>query len=215
MPLIRSGDGKAPAWCELDDFELVEMKAGDRRSFPRRGEREIYVVCRGLPVLTCGDYEAKPGEGGYFHLPAQRADRTDIWAWHYDALIVRMVGHWKAMATAGTAVFRTVADPKPAGMPYDADKTSSLDRHYHDYQEYWVLYDGSGRMAVGEEILDAKTGDCVVAAAGWHHDCVRVEDGELRIVWLGATPKGRKRIGHLYEQEYGKAVPEVPPPRSV
>lgn len=212
MSVIRSGN-KAPSWCELEDFEIIRMKAEERRSFPRRCEREIYVVASGMPVMTCGDYQAKSGEGGYLHLPKVRAEKTDIWAWHYDTLIVRMVGHWKEMATAGVHIIETVDNPQKNDRPYDDRKTSNFDRHYHDYQEYWVVFDGKAQMVIGEKLFDTGPGDCVIAAKGWHQDCVFVEGGgKLGLVWLGATPRGNRRIGHLYENKHGKAETEVPLP---
>ena len=128
-------------------------------------------------------------------------------------IIVRMVGHWKAMATAGVHIVRTVDDPQLNDRPYDNEKTSNFDRHYHDYQEYWVIYDGKGKLAIGEELVDVGPGDCVIAPKAWHQDCVYVEGGgDLSLIWLGATPRGEKRIGHLYEHTHGEAVPEVPLP---
>ena len=213
MPVIQSGSKDVPAWCELEDFEIIRMPGEEVRTFPRRCDREIYVVVNGAPVLTCGDYECKSTDGGYFHLPPSRTDDTKIWAWHYDTTIVRMVGHWEALATAGVHIVKTTDEPIKDGRSYDDEKTSDFDRHYHDYQEYWVIYDGEGRLVIGEEFIDTKPGDCIIAPTAWHQDCQFVKGGgNLSLVWLGATPRGEKRIGHLYEPKHGTAAPDQPLP---
>ena len=213
MRVIRSGDGRSPEWSELDDFEIIRVPAEERILIPRRGKREIYVVADGRPICTCGEFQAKVGEDGCVHLPPSRASATEIWAWHGDALVVRIIGHWEAMAVAGVSTLRTVDDPPLAGRPYDIQKTCHLDRHYHDYQEHWIVIEGEGRLAVGEEFVDVEPGDCVSTAVGWHHDCVFVKGGgSMRIAWFGSTPRRKKRVEHLHEDADGVAVPEVPLP---
>lgn len=215
MSVIQTGDGKAPEWCELEDFEIINMKYDERRTFKRKCDREIYVVATGAPVFSFGDYECKGAEGAFVHVPSTCTDDMNIWAWHYNTMIIRMVGHWKSMATAGVHIIKTAEKPLLDGMPYDDNKTTDFDRHYHDCQEYWVIYDGEGRLVIGEKFFDVKPGDCVLTPRAWHQDVESIKGGgDLSLIWLGSTLHGEKRVGHLYESKNGVAEPEIPLPET-
>ena len=40
MPITKSGQHNAPAWCGLSYFEVVTLAKGETRDFVRRGKRE-------------------------------------------------------------------------------------------------------------------------------------------------------------------------------
>ena len=84
-----------------------------------------------------------------------------------------------------------------------------FDRHFHDCDEYWLVFAGSARVLVGSRTFDVGPGDIVCTPTGTVHDVVAVRE-TLEAFWLeGATPEGG-RIGHLHESPEDAAGHVVP-----
>jgi len=90
---------------------------------------------------------------------------------------------WSDVTSAG--VFRV----EPGGR---------FDRHFHDCDEYWLLFRGRARVVVGVGTYEVGPGDIVCTPTGTVHDVVGVSE-TLEAFWFeGATPEGG-RIGLLHE----------------
>lgn len=101
---------------------------------------------------------------------------------------------WSDVTSAG--VFRV----EPGGR---------FDRHFHDCDEYWLLFAGRARVLVGGSTYEVGPGDIVCTPTGTIHDVVGVYE-TLEGFWFeGATPEGG-RIGHLHETPEDAAGHEVP-----
>jgi mannose-6-phosphate isomerase-like protein (cupin superfamily) len=72
-----------------------------------------------------------------------------------------------------------------------------FDRHFHDYDEYWLIYRGRGRvMSEGVE-YEVGPGSVVCTQAGQEHDVLVVdEDIEAFFFETGLPPGGT--AGHLH-----------------
>jgi quercetin dioxygenase-like cupin family protein len=102
---------------------------------------------------------------------------------------------WSDVTSAGT--FRV----EPGGR---------FDRHFHDCDEYWLVFAGRARVLVGSETYDVGPGDIVCTRTGTVHDVVGVAE-TLQAFWFeGHTPEGG-RIGHLHETTEDAAGHVVPP----
>jgi mannose-6-phosphate isomerase-like protein (cupin superfamily) len=113
-------------------------------------------------------------------------------------------------------VVRTLS---PAARPRWSDVTSAgifrvqpdgrFDRHYHDCDEYWLVFSGRARVVVGSRSYTVGAGDIVCTPTGTEHDVVGVYE-TIEAFWLEArTPPGG-RIGHLHRTEedaHGHHVP--------
>lgn len=72
-----------------------------------------------------------------------------------------------------------------------------FDRHYHDCDEYWLIFRGRARvMSEGVEYL-VGPGDIVCTEAGNEHDVLAVE-GELEAYYLEDRLLPEGRTGHLH-----------------
>ena len=101
---------------------------------------------------------------------------------------------WSDVTSAG--VFRV----EPGGR---------FDRHFHDCDEYWLLFHGRARVVVGEGTYEVGPGDIVCTPTGTLHDIVGVYE-TLEGFWFeGATPEGG-RVGHLHETAEDAAGHDVP-----
>jgi mannose-6-phosphate isomerase-like protein (cupin superfamily) len=89
----------------------------------------------------------------------------------------------------------------------DYPKTTHFDSHYHDCDEYWILFQGRG-IAVSEgKMYEVREGDCVATGMGHHHDLPRVIE-PMKAVYFETTLEGQKRRGHLWNHTHGPAEPK-------
>lgn len=100
---------------------------------------------------------------------------------------------WSDVTSAG--VFRV----EPGGR---------FDRHFHDCDEYWLLFHGRARAVVGDRTYEVGPGDIVCTPTGTLHDITGVYE-TLEGFWFeGPTPEGG-RVGHLHQTDEDAAGHEV------
>jgi mannose-6-phosphate isomerase-like protein (cupin superfamily) len=118
-----------------------------------------------------------------------------------DAVVVRSLGvdtrpSWSDVTSAGT---------------FAVEPDGTFDLHYHDCDEYWLFFEGSGIVSVGDKTYPVTAGDIVCIETGVEHDVVAVVD-TLKGFWFeGAMPPGG-RTGHLHRTEEaatGHPVPRI------
>jgi mannose-6-phosphate isomerase-like protein (cupin superfamily) len=192
MPVFQSGEGQAPAWCELSYFDIVRLGPGQSHRYGRKGPKEKLIVGEGKCALKAGDVEVVAGEHGQFDLqpgdPPYEVVRAQA-----STVLVRMAGRW-GDEVGGSGIFMVT-------------ENGAFDNHYHDCDEYWIVFSGRGvAMSEGRE-YDVGPGDCVATGMGWHHDFPIVHE-PVKAVFFETTIEGQKRAGHLWEQEHGPAEPK-------
>lgn len=206
MPLIRAGMQSAPAWCELTAFEIVHVPVGASQHFTRRGNRERVIVAAGACRLTWGGNAQEAGEGTKVELGDDEAFAvSDI---REPVTLVRLCGHW-GEETGGWGLFavREVPDPVERGDPTDYPKRTSLDNHYHDCDEFWIILEGSGEVVSEGKRYEVAPGDCIATGMGHHHDFPLVHD-PVKAVYFETTLQGERRRGHLWDHTHGPAAPQ-------
>ena len=120
-------------------------------------------------------------------------------------------------ATEDMVIVRGIA---PDARPSWSDVTSAgifrvepngrFDRHFHDCDEYWLVFAGRAVVFVGDRTYPVEAGDIVCTPTGTEHDVVAVGE-TLEAFWLeGRTPTGG-RIGHLHRTERDAQGHGVPP----
>ena len=206
MPVFRSGGRKAPAWCELDSFDIVEVKPGKTHVYERFGKRQKLIVGEGKCRVEFAGRVVDAGPGTNLDLTdALGAVRiTDV---SEPATPIRMCGHW-GDETGASGIFAVSAtDARPdRGDPVSYAKATGFDNHYHDCDEYWVLFRGHG-VAVSEgRSFEVGPGDCVATGMGHHHDFPQVTE-PVEAAYFETSLEGRKRRGHLWEHTHGPAQP--------
>ena len=208
MPVFKSGKGQALDWCELEFFEIVELNPGDTHVFERESEKEKLIVGNGVCQLRFDgqvvEAEVKTkaelvGGGGQFEV----ANVTEA------TTLVRMCGHW-GEELGGLGIFQAGPNDNRngGGDPVDYEKDTAFDSHFHDCDEYWIFFEGRG-IAVSEgKHYEVGPGDCLATGMGWHHDFAKVQES-IEAVYFETTMEGKKRRGHLWDYEHGKAQPQL------
>jgi len=75
-----------------------------------------------------------------------------------------------------------------------------FDCHFHDCDEYWLIYAGKAKvMSEGQEFY-VQSGDIVCTRAGDEHDFLEVYETIEAFYFEDAVPIG-SRIGHLHKDE--------------
>ena len=213
MPVFRAGSGQAPAWCELHRFDVVDLPAGaGRYDFDRAGPREKLIVGEGACTVAVGGREQAAEKGANIDLPEGEGEAGfSILEVSEDATLIRMAGDWGDVV-GGSGLFSVdeaaESDRADRGDPVAYEKRTGFDCHFHDCDEYWILFAGSG-VAVSEgKRYEVSAGDCVATGMGQHHDFPLVHE-PVRAVYFETTMEGEKRRGHLWDHIHGKAQPRA------
>jgi mannose-6-phosphate isomerase-like protein (cupin superfamily) len=120
---------------------------------------------------------------------------------------VRLSGRW-GDDIAGCGIFHVRESSAPnKGDAVDYRKNTSVDRHYHDCDEYWIVLEGAGEVVVDYRHSKVRPGDCLCIGMGHPHDFPLV-DSEVKAVFFETTLEGRKRTGHLWNHTHGQAQPQ-------
>lgn len=207
MPVFKAGEGQAPGWSELKMFEIIEVLPGQKKDVAFRGPKERYINIKGDVTVMGKDMADEHLEHFRFiDIPEYAALSL---ASENGGAVMRMVGNW-GDEIGGTGVFPVFKsdNPQNPGDPTRYERNASFDNHYHDCDEYWIVFSGSGR-AVSEGITyDAGVGDCIATGRGYHHDFPFVHE-TVSAVFFETTLIGKKRIGHLWNHKDGEPEPEM------
>jgi mannose-6-phosphate isomerase-like protein (cupin superfamily) len=201
MPVFTS-DAAPPAWCELRRFDLIRLAPGQVHRFERTGAKERLVVAEGECRIAAGaqTVPAEPGTVLDLATPEAHFEVTEVLA---PATLVRMCGHW-GDETGGCGLFTVVRagalDERGDPTPYP--KETRFDNHYHDCDEYWILYAGEGAAFSEVRSYSVRPGDCIATGMGHHHDFPQVFS-PVKGVYFETTLAGRRYLGHLWNHTHG------------
>jgi mannose-6-phosphate isomerase-like protein (cupin superfamily) len=124
-----------------------------------------------------------------------------------------------AVPTSGDEDYVVVKNLWPDARPSWSDVTSAgifrvepdgrFDLHYHDCDEYWLIFAGRARVTVGPGTYEVGPGDIVCTPTGTEHDVIGVYE-TLEGFWFEArTPEGG-RVGHLHRRPDDAEGHDVP-----
>ncbi len=207
MPVVHVGD-KMPDWCELENFQLIQVPKNNSISLPRMGAKEEIVVCQGSVRVDSAAGTPKLATGEKLDLNTADEPGYRFTALDGDALVFHAAGRWESITSSG--IFPVFHSDTLAAMqtPHEYEKTTSFDNHYHDCDEYWIFFQGRCKAVSEGKFYEVGPGDCVITGMGWHHDVASLIDSEAALaVWFEGTLEREKRVGHLWEPVHGKAVP--------
>ncbi len=193
-----------PDWCELRSFARHAPSLGHTTTVIRSDVRARLLMTRGRCQVGIGPQSAVLRAGQYLDLP-ETLDSLTATATTNDAEFLWLCGTW-GDHVAGCGIWTVMDDPDAtdAGDPVDYPKRTRMDRHYHDYDEYWFVLEGSAVGVVGDTHHDVTAGDCLALPAGHPHDLPIVHE-TMRGAFFETTLRGGGRLGHLWEHTHGPA----------
>jgi len=206
LPVFRSED-TPPPWCELERFDILDLGAGGPAACTRTTVRERVMGTAGTTCIRHDGGSMLLKEGQFVDVERLPGTAFVLEGCTADAQAVRLRGRWGA-EVAGCGIFRVQdqADPTDKGDPVSYPKTTRIDSHYHDCDEYWIVLDGAATVVVGGRHMAMGPGDCVSIGMGHHHDMAHAPE-PVKAVFFETTLEGLKRVGHLWTHTHGPAAP--------
>lgn len=87
-----------------------------------------------------------------------------------------------------------------------------FDCHYHDCNEYWLIFKGRAMVVSEGQEYYVKPGDIVCTKAGDEHDLIEIYE-DLEAFWFEDETPADGRIGHLhFSEEKAKGHPVLTKP---
>ena len=206
MPVFASGKGRAPSWCQLEYFDIVELCAGERHVFERVGLKEKLIVGKGRCNVSFADQTVQAEEGADLDLTSPEG-WFEISEVTEKTTLIRMAGRWGDQL-GGSGIFRVSQGERTEerGSPVDYPKATNFDNHYHDCDEYWIIFEGRGEVVSEGRHFQVAVGDCLATGMGHHHDLPHALE-PVRGVYFETTMEGQKRADHLWTHTHGPAAP--------
>jgi mannose-6-phosphate isomerase-like protein (cupin superfamily) len=150
--------------------------------------RERLVVLHGEVTVECefGRFTLKRRD--FVEIPRSGARVTN--AGNSSAELARIAGHWQQVIRNEICLFRP---DRPC------------DYHYHDSDEYWMVFRGHFTLNYDGNEYDLRPGLMLAAGMGFEHGSVAPEE-HFEAVVLATQLEGQKRDGHLVRDLHGEPV---------
>lgn len=209
MPLIKDA-ALLPEWCELKDYEIIRLKKGERARITRRiaYTKEKWIVGEGACEWEIDGEIIKAQQGDQFDILSEQFDAFLIHHVIEDAVLIRLGGNWGSdVGGSGRFTMEASTDIGNDGDPTDYARNTHFDNHYHDCDEFYIIYDGLGVVVTEGRHYIVSAGDCIATGMGHHHDIPLVVE-PLKAVYFETTLMGQKRKGHLWNHTHGLAQPD-------
>jgi mannose-6-phosphate isomerase-like protein (cupin superfamily) len=209
MLQIVSQNDPMPDWCEIHHFNIVDIgKTGLR--FEPSAANERLVSCAGSVNVIFKGGSQVIGNGQFIDIGK---DDGPIMVTPVNASgrVVRLSGNW-GTELGGCGIFSALDTDTPSdkGDPVAYEKTTSIDSHYHDCDEFWILLEGKATVVVSNKAAEMKPGDCLCIRMGHHHDMAHAPE-KVQAVYFETSLGREKRVGHLWEHTHGPAIPAEGP----
>lgn len=210
MPVIKNYNYQdMPGWAELKKYQHVYVKADEELMIDESKYPKVALMClAGSITVKDGEEEVTCTLGQAYELKESKAVVTaQPYFFVEKASFMLMCGTWES---ASFNMFRAEIYENPVnhGTPCDYYRNCSFDNHYHDFDEYWIIYQGHGVAYTEDKPFEVGPGDCVATGIGWHHDFPIAHD-YVCAVTVETEGTGLNRPDHLWEQVHGKAVPHL------
>ena len=201
--IVRESDA-LPKWCQLKEFSVTTLDKDGARIEPKWPNERLIVTSGSVKLVRQGRSQVF-GTGQFADFGQDGAITvTPVYA---SAQIVRLSGEWgNEMGGCGVFTARDTDSPSDRGDPVSYAKSTSIDSHYHDCDEYWILLQGRATVVVNNEAADMQVGDCLCIGMGHHHDMSHAPD-PVKAVFFETSLERQKRVGHLWEHTHGPAAP--------
>ena len=210
MPVVRNYDFKTiPEWSELRKYERITLVRGHGITITAEYPQMAVAVLKGCCTLSCGEttYDLEPGMCVEKAGQVLQVESSEKYKAVDKCEIIVIQGKWEWLHIGFFNVCR-FEQPYNRGSDAPYYRNTGFDNHYHDYEEDWIITEGSGVIQSEGILCEVKPGDCVCTRMGNHHDFPIVHEFVQALALL-YQPKGQCRKGHLWEYQHGKAVPET------
>lgn len=175
MPVIKinRSEEDMPSWCELRSVKRYQIRKGQTLDIETGHARSAIFVDRGSVIVNAEDKDTILKSGSVLSFERPGAESMTMNTGHFTVTFNQAPGYWMDKGTfyvlAGDwdwvkiASFRVdrVDEVVNIGDPTDYYRNTCFDNHYHEYDEYWVILRGSGKVQSEGAIYSVWPGDLV------------------------------------------------------
>lgn len=213
MPIVKKyAHGNLPKWSELQVYKKVSFHQEELVSLKEEVDKLAFIVLMGTCEVTDGELISIVRQNEIY-----KAQNTNItirgifeppffFIKNVDILVVG--GCWEDADINPFMVnisdFPSNESALGEGTPCDYYRNTNFDNHYHDFDEFWIIYSGAGVIQENGLFHEVQEGDCLATRAGIHHD-FPIAHGIVKALAIEICPKENQRHGHLWEHVHGKA----------
>lgn len=191
----------------MKHYDVITLQPGQCYRFDRKGEKEKMIVGKGSCIVAYGARIEEAMTGSNLDL-SDASDFFEITEVKDETVLIRMCGSWgEETGNSGLFQVQRSENPKDKGDREDYPKETNFDSHYHDCDEYWIVFEGEGTVVSEKISYTIDPGDCLATGQGHHHDFPLVVK-PVKAVYFETTLTGQKRLGHLWDYQHGKAEPD-------
>lgn len=204
MPVFSCHNALPPKESEVEVLKIIHLSENDVYLISDHKEKEKIFIGEGKLLVKSeksirdfdkNDFEEFVNEGN----PLKQIVAFE------NSVVIRVGGSWDDNSgTCGVFELTESVSPKNIGDPTDYERNTEFDNHFHDCDEFWILYDGHGEIVTEGNRYEVKAGDCVFTKAGDHHDFPIVHK-TIKGVWFETSFIGEKREGHLWNHTHKKS----------
>jgi quercetin dioxygenase-like cupin family protein len=187
--ITDDGSGHVPYWGYYQDRPL-----GATRRIEPTTPKDRIVVVSGVVQVETEFGRTTLNKRDYFDIPASGATLTNTGT--AMAEIGRVMGHWEHSVRSEICMF---------------DPEHPCDTHYHDGDEYWVIFRGHFTLDYHGRKIKVGPGTLMAAGKGYEHGAENVEETMNGLV-IAMPLEDAQRDGHLNRERQGAPTPgrEVP-----
>ena len=84
---------------------------------------------------------------------------------------------------------------------FQVSRAEQIEMHFHDGDEYWLIFAGRAIVSSEGQQYPIGPGDVLCTKMGDYHGLVEILEAPLRGFYIEDELKGRKRRGHLHQQD--------------
>lgn len=200
MPLLKISENKFPEWSEVKKITQLSIEPNSSTEIITSLPKYALFILSGECCIKVNGYQKLFVENDTLF---SDKEPIIIKSMKNKLEIVLIEGDW-CDEIGGSAVFRMsrISTPNNIGDPVNYKRTNDFDNHYHDFDEYWIILEGSG-LAVSEGVkYEFSGGDIIATRMGDHHDLPEVYE-DIHGIYFETSLRGQKRLGHLWEHTHG------------
>lgn len=190
--MTDDGSGHVPHWGWYQDNPM----AFSREIVPTRPKDRI-IVLSGEVQVTSEHGRFTLNRRDYYDIPASGAKLVN--SGESMAELARIQGHWEHTVRQEICMF-------------DAD--NPCDIHYHDGDEYWMVFRGHFNIDYNGLKVPTRSGELLVFGKGYEHGIEELDEA-MQAVVMAMPLEDRKRDGHLNREVHGDPSPGREIPESV
>lgn len=205
MPVFDYKNKSALKESEVEVIDIIHLGVNEVYNVKNHQEKETLLVGKGKALVKSSIHIRDINKNDVEEYLRDENKLKQIIAFE-NSVIIRIGGNWNdKTGSRGVFQLNKTDNPKNTGDQVDYERNTEFDNHYHDCDEFWILFSGSGEVVTEGNRYNVRAGDCVFTKAGDHHDFPIVHK-TIEGIWFETSLIGQKREGHLWNHTHKKSA---------